>query len=85
MPKVTFFISLLTGIAAAQQKSNPFNLVSAATLFTGPESPVVDTGYGLFKGKSDQLTGTENYLGELTTFFYFLFGLSEQCLAVNIF
>ena len=59
------FFSLACGLVTAQQKPNPFNLLSAATLFTGPQSPVVDTGYGLFQGKSDQITGTENYLGTL--------------------
>jgi hypothetical protein len=39
-------------------------LISGATLFTGPAAPVVDIGYGKFQGKSDNITGTHNYLGK---------------------
>jgi len=39
------------------------NLISAATLFTGPAAPVVDLGYAKYRGKQDSLTKTSNYLG----------------------
>jgi hypothetical protein len=37
--------------------------ISAATLFTGPDAPVVDLGYARYRGKQDNLTHTSNYLG----------------------
>lgn len=54
---------VLGSLAAAQQPKNPFNLISAATLFTGPAAPVIDLGYAKYRGKQDALTDTSNYLG----------------------
>lgn len=42
---------------------NPANLISGATLFTGPAAPVVDLGYAKYRGKQDSTTNTSNYLG----------------------
>ena len=42
---------------------NVANLISAATLFTGPAAPIVDLGYAKYQGKQDSLTKTSNYLG----------------------
>ena len=42
---------------------NPADLISAATLFTGPAAPVVDLGYARYRGKQDKTTNTSNYLG----------------------
>lgn len=39
------------------------NLISAATLFTGPAAPIIDLGYAKYQGKQDSLTKTSNYLG----------------------
>lgn len=48
---------------ALGQAGNPFNFVSAATLFTGPASPIIDLGYARYQGKDDAVTETSNYLG----------------------
>jgi len=53
-------LALRTGIVTA---AGP-QVVSAATLFTGPASPIVDLGYGNFQGKDDNVTDTHNYLGK---------------------
>lgn len=60
----TAFLTILwcTG-AASQQAKNPFNIISGATLFTGPASPIVDLGYAKYQGKDDAGTQTSNYLG----------------------
>jgi carboxylesterase type B len=37
--------------------------LSAAQLFVGGSSPIVDTGYARYQGRKDALTKTDNYLG----------------------
>lgn len=58
-----FFTVLWCTGAASQKSNNPFNLISSATLFTGPASPIIDLGYAKYRGKDDALTQTSNYLG----------------------
>jgi hypothetical protein len=55
-------LTLFASLAFAQQ-DNPFNVLSGATLFTGPASPIIDLGYASYRGKDDSLTQTSNYLG----------------------
>jgi carboxylesterase type B len=55
-------LTLFACLAFAQQ-DNPFNVLSGATLFTGPASPIIDLGYASYRGKDDSLTRTSNYLG----------------------
>lgn len=38
-------------------------VISAASLFTGPAAPVVNLGYAKYRGKQDSKTKTANYLG----------------------
>lgn len=63
MARYIVSISVFLNAVTAAQPANPFNLLSAATLFTGPATPVVDTGYARFQGKQDQVTQSSNYLG----------------------
>jgi hypothetical protein len=64
-PQLLSSVLLLVLSAGTATAANP-QLVSAATLFTGPASPNVDLGYGKFQGKDDSVTGTHNYLGKTT-------------------
>jgi hypothetical protein len=58
---------LLLALSAGTVTAANSQLVSAATLFTSPASPIVDLGYGKFQGKDDSVTGTHNYLGKIST------------------
>ena len=60
--KTLVVLCLLFGIQA-DVPNNPANLISGATLFTGPAAPVVDLGYARYRGKQDATTKTSNYLG----------------------
>lgn len=58
--KLLAFVPVLSTVVAA---GNPANLISAATLFTGPSAPIIDLGYAKYRGKQDANTKTANYLG----------------------
>jgi hypothetical protein len=63
-PSMKAFVGLcLLFGAQASVANNPANLISAATLFTGPAAPIVDLGYAPCRGKQDATTKTSNYLG----------------------
>jgi hypothetical protein len=53
-------VSCLLHAASAQK-----NILSGATLFAGPKSPIVDAGYAQFQGKNDANTQSENYFGKV--------------------
>ena len=63
--------SLLSLVPALSLLSSPqrttaeglTDLISGATLFTGPAAPVVDLGYAKYRGKQDSATKSSNYLG----------------------
>jgi hypothetical protein len=65
-PHTPSFLSsvLLLALSAGTVRAASPQVVSAATLFTGPASPIVDLGYAKFQGKDDNVTNTHNYLGK---------------------